>query len=303
MAIVTRNAGKGDEMALDRQTASKLLRFATAFREARERSANESDTVMYLIKFFEEVLGYDALKGEISKELAIKDRFCDIALKVDGSVRVLVEVKAAGIKVLADKHIEQAENYASRAGLTWVLLSNGIEWRLYHLTFNEAEGIAHDVAFEANLIDDLDKDPEALWAKLDLLSRIAVKKGSLEEFWAQKKVLSPASLVRVLFHEDVLRPIRRALRKDAEALLDLQDVFNAVRDVISKEALAEAGELGITKRRKRRRKVNRTDSATGRLVTEEIDEEVDEKESAAAAPTPTPHAQAALPMSVPVAKA
>ena len=33
---------------------------------------------MYLVKFFEEVLGFDSLKGEISKELAIKDRYCDM---------------------------------------------------------------------------------------------------------------------------------------------------------------------------------------------------------------------------------
>jgi len=285
-------------MPLDKQMASKLSRFATAFKEARERGANESDTVMYLVKFFEEVLGYDALKGEISKELAIKDRFCDIALKIDGSVRVLVEVKAASVKALVDKHIEQAENYASRAGLPWVLLANGIEWRLYHLTFNEGEGIAHDVAFETNLIDEMEKDPDAVWARLELLSRASVKKGALEEFWSQKKVLSPASVVRVLFHEDVLRVVRRTLRKDAEAMLDLQDVFSAVRDVISKEALAEAGELGITKRRKKRRKVQRPDATTGGTVTEEVEDD-DGKEPAAASLTALP----LPPLSAPIAKA
>jgi hypothetical protein len=289
-------------MALDKQTAAKLTRFATAFKEARERGANESDTVMYIIKFFEEVLGFDALKGEISKELAIKDRFCDIALKIDGSVRVLVEVKAASVKALVDKHIEQAENYASRAGLPWVLLANGIEWRLYHLTFNEGEGIAHDVAFETNLIDELEKDPDAVWARLELLSRAAIKKGALEEFWSQKKVLSPASVVRVLFHEDVLRVVRRTLRKDAEAMLDLQDVFNAVRDVISKEALAEAGELGITKRRKKRRKVQRQDAATGGTITEEIEVEDDDGKEPATAPLSTSLLTAPA-KSVPIAKA
>lgn len=260
-------------MSLDKRTTGQLERFAQAFREARDRGANESDTVMYLIRFFEEVLGFDALKGEITKELAIKERYCDVALKVDGVVRLLVEVKASGQKSLAEKHIEQAENYASRAGLNWVLLTNGIEWRLYHLAFNEGEGIAHDLAFEANLVDDLSKDAEALWGKLSLLTPAALKKGELEDFWAQKKVLSPASVVRVLFHEDVLKLVRRALRKDADALLDLEDVFRAVRDILSKEALAEAGDLGIIKRRRRRRRVERTDEATGQTVTEEIEEE------------------------------
>lgn len=270
----------------DKQTHALLDRFSTAFRDARDRAANESDTVMYLVKFFEEVLGYDALKGEISKEVAIKDRYCDLALKIDGSIRLLIEAKAASQKTLADKHIEQAENYASRAGVPWVLLTNGVEWRLYHLTFNEGEGIAHDVAFELNLLEDLERDAEPMWAKLELLSRAAVKKGSLEDFWAQRKVLSPASVVRVLFHEEVLRVVRRLLRKDAEAMLDIEDVFTAVRDVISKEALAEAGDLGIVKRRKRRRKVARTDATTGETVTVEVEE--DEPEGAPDVPAAAP---------------
>jgi hypothetical protein len=261
-------------MGLDKQTSNQLIRFATAFREARERGSNESDTVMYLVKFFEEVFGYDSLKGEISKELSIKDRYCDLALKIDGAVRVLVEVKAAGQKSLAEKHIEQAENYASRAGIVWVLLTNGIEWQLFHLTFNEGEGIVHELAFQANLLDDMEKDAEQLWQKLEILTRASVKKSALEDFWAQKKILSPASVVRVLFHEDVLRLVRRALRKDADAMLEIDDVFRAVRDVISKAALAEAGDLGIVKRRKKRKKVQKTDVATGTTVTEEVEEDL-----------------------------
>jgi hypothetical protein len=283
-------------MAVPKDVLFQLRRFATAFKEARDRGANESDTVMYLVKFFEEVLGYDSLKGEISKELAIKDRYCDVALKVDGAVKVLVEVKAAGLKGLADKHIEQAENYASRAGLRWVVLSNGVEWRLYHLTFNEGEGIAHDLAFEVNLLPELEADPDALWNKLGVLSRAAMKKDEIEEFWSHKKALSPASIVKVLFHEDVLAVIRRELNRDAPARLDIDDVFKAVRDVLSNESLAEAGDLGIRKKRKRRREVQRTDAATGAVVTEEVEDEgpcddapgsPDQAMASPAAPPPT----------------
>lgn len=283
----------------DKQTMLQLQRYATAFREARERNANESDTVMYLVKFFEDVLGYDSLKGEISKEVQIKDRYCDLALKVDGTIRLLVEAKAVGVKALSEKHIEQAENYASRQGLTWVLLTNGVEWQLYHLSFNEGEGITHDLAFQASLVEELGTDADGLWAKISLLERTAVKKAALEDFWGQKKVLSPASVVRVLFHEDVLRDVRRLLRKDADAMLDIDDVFKAVRDVISNEALAEAGDLGIVKRRKRRRKVQRTDTATGQTVTEEI--EVDDEAPDAVVPT-TPTSEV-LPEAEPTTKA
>ncbi len=245
-------------MALDKAVSAVLRKYANAFQEARERGANESDTVMFLVKFFEEVLEYDSLKGEISKELCIKDKYCDIALKIDGAVRILVEGKAAGIKGLVDKNIEQAENYASKAGIRWVALTNGLEWKLYHLSWAEHEGIDHDLAWQANLVEELESDPEGLWEKLELLSRASVCKGLLDEYWEHKKSLSPGSVVRALFAEDVLLSVRRELNRKAPARLDLEDVFNAVRETLSKEALLEAGDIGITKKRKPRRKAQKT---------------------------------------------
>lgn len=268
-------------MALPKDLLQKLNKFGAAFRDARDRGANESDTVMYLVKFFEEVLEFDSLKGEISKELAIKDRYCDLALKVDGQVEVLVECKAAGIKGLSEKHIEQAENYASRAGIRWVVLSNGIEWKLYHLTFNEGEGINHDLAFDLDFLEELGRNPDLVWQRLSLLGRASLQKGFLDDFWKERKALSPASVVRALFTQDVINVLRRELRREAKALLDVEDVVAAVRDVLSKEALMDAGDINLKKRRKKRRKVTRTktDPTTGATVTEETEEEVEESGS------------------------
>jgi hypothetical protein len=244
-------------MPIDRSVLNQLKRFAAAFRDARDRGANESDTVMYLVKFFEEVLGYDSLKGEISKELQIKDRYCDLALKIDGTISVLVEGKAAGVKGLTDKHIEQAENYASRAGIRWVVLTNGIEWKLYHLSFAENEGINHDLTWEANLLDEVDADPETFWSKMSLLSRYAVQKEMLEDYLSQKKALSPTSVVHAIFSSNVLKALRRELNRSAPARLEPRDVFNAVRDALSKEALLSAGDIKLPRQGKRRRKAGK----------------------------------------------
>lgn len=261
-------------MGLDKSTSAQLKRFAAAFKEA----ANESDTVMYLVKFFEDVLGYDSLNGEISKEVPIKDRYCDMALKIDGIVELLVEVKAASVKVLSDKHIEQAENYASRAGIEWVLLTNGIEWRLFHLTFTEGEGIAHDVAFSLSWPEQVDKDAQTFWDFLSLLSRSSMKKKGLEEFWSRKKVLNPASVVKMLLSEPVLTVLRRELNREAPARLDVQDVFNAVRDAFSKEALAVAGDLSLRRKKRKKRKVQQKDPVTGQVTEQEVEEEQDYSE-------------------------
>jgi uncharacterized protein YaiL (DUF2058 family) len=84
------------------------------------------------------------------------------------------------------------------------------------------------------------------------------------------------SVVHVLFCEDVLTVIRRELNRNAPARLDMEDVFSSVRDVLSKEALLEAGDITMKKRRKRRKKVTKTDATTGQTVTEEVEIEDDD---------------------------
>jgi hypothetical protein len=141
------------------------------------------------------------------------------------------------------------------------------------LTFAEGEGIAHDIAFEANLLDDLESTPESMWDKLSLLSKESVKRDQLEQYWSQKKALGPASVVRALFTQDVLLVVRRELNRNAPARLEIDDVFNAIRDVLSKEAIMEAGDISIKKSRKRRRRVQKTNEITGEKIFEETEEE------------------------------
>jgi hypothetical protein len=264
-------------MALDKVLITKLKRFAQAFKDARDREANESDTVMFLIKFFEDIMGYDSLAGEIAKEVVIKDKYCDFAVKIDGGVKFLVEAKAAGIKGgLREKDIEQAENYAAHSGIRWVVLTNGCDWQVYHLSFNEGEGITHDLAFELDITTILDRDPERAWTFFKLMSKEAMLNGEIDAFWTQKKALGPSSLIRVLFSEPVLSVLRRELNRNAEARLEMSDVFSAVKDVLSKDALMAAGDITMTKKRKKRRKVKKLDQTTG--LIREVEEESDEDE-------------------------
>jgi hypothetical protein len=170
---------------MDKPTLAKLRKFADVFKAARERKADESNTVMYLVKFFDEVLGYDPLHGEITKEIPIKDRYCDFAIILDGKTadgkpkpEILVEAKAASVKTLNEKHIEQAENYAQRACVRWVLLTSGIDWQLYHLAF-DSNGCTPDLVFSLNFVDVIDTDPELVWETLSMLAKSNVQEDSL----------------------------------------------------------------------------------------------------------------------------
>lgn len=211
--------------------------------QARESSLNEADTVQRVVRMFEDVLGYNIM-SEITRESAIKGGYVDLALKVDGTVRLLVEVKAAGL-TLRDRHIEQAERYAAEGNIRWVILTNGVNWNLYHLSFEE--GIEYEKAFEVDLsADPFDKSCETL----SLLHRKGVGKRALEDFWEHRAALSPVSIGKSLFADDVLDLVRRSIRRNEGVNIDQEDLANAIHQMLSTEARELIGPVRVRRRRK-----------------------------------------------------
>lgn len=221
-----------------------LKRFTGHFLEARDAGLNEADTILRLCRFFEEVLGYDGLQ-DISREAEMKHKYIDVCLKIDGRVRLLVEAKAAG-QQLRDRHIEQAQAYASQNNYRWVLLTNGVDWHLYHLTFEE--GIEYERAFVVSLA--AQETFEEAAAKLGYLHKKSVAKGALETFWETTAALGPSSIGKALFQDTVLMLLRREIRRDTGLLIDREDLAKAVHEMFSTEAREQIGPLRIRRRRK-----------------------------------------------------
>jgi len=226
-------------MAID--VRKPLKKFIPHLIAAREQNLNEADTVQRLIKVLESVLGYDGL-SEITREMQVKDKYVDLAVKIDGTVKFLIEAKAAGTE-LRDRHIDQAQHYAAENNIHWVLLTNGIVWNLYHLTFDE--GIEYARAFTVDVTADLERCAECI----GLLHRNSVRKNGLEDFWAHLVALGPASIGRALFHEDALRLLRREIRKREGLLIDEEDLAKAIHDILSVEAREVIGPLKIRRSR------------------------------------------------------
>jgi len=221
-----------------------LRRFAPHFIQARDAALNEADTVLRLCRFFEDVLGYDGLQ-DISREAQLKNKYVDVCLKVDDRVRLLVEAKAAGQK-LRDRHIEQAQAYASQNNYRWVVLTNGVDWHLYHLTFEE--GIEYERAFVVSLATDETLEEAA--GKLALLHKQAIRKDELEQFWEKAAALGPASIAKALFSTSVLMLLRREIRRDTGLLIDHEDLAKSLHVMLSAEARENIGPLRIRKRRR-----------------------------------------------------
>lgn len=233
-----------------REIRRGLKKYIPILREARDANKNEADTLMIVTKFLEDVLNYDVFK-EISREFQVKDRYCDLALKIDGQPRALLEAKDLAT-VLHQKHIEQAEGYASKSGIQWVILTNAAQWHLYHLTFHESEGI--DIV-QVLLIDLLSEtaDDESLANQFATLHRDSVAAGELEVLWQKFSALGPGGLIKCLFRESVLSQIRREVRRETGVMIPLKDIVGALKNLLDKSILAELADIRIGRRKPPRR--------------------------------------------------
>lgn len=219
----------------------QLKKYLPHLLKAKEDNLNEADTLQRIVKVFEDVLGYDAL-SDIACEMEVRSKYVDRAIKVDGVTKFLVEAKSAAT-TLRDRHIEQGERYAAEANIQWVLLTNGVMWNLYHLTFDE--GIEYEpvfsVDFETMSIDSKPAPFEKLAEVLGLLHHGSIKVGAHEEYWEQHAALSPESIGKAIFTEDVILFIRREIRRREGILIAPEDLVQGIHCLFTPEAQQKIG--------------------------------------------------------------
>lgn len=220
-----------------------LKKYIPIFQEAHDMGINEAETSMRIGKFLEDVLGYDVF-SEISKEHTIKDRYVDYAIKLNNKAEFFIEIKQAGGE-LRKSYIEQASNYAANAGIKWVILTSGRYWHAYHLSFDE--GIQSDLIWLTDILSD-DLYDAAFY--LSLLHKKSILKGELEDYYLKTQTLSPKSIVQAIFQEDSLRIVRKHLREANGISVDDEELTNSIREMLSKEAWEQIGDIKIKRKRK-----------------------------------------------------
>lgn len=226
------------------RVAAGLKKFQPVLEEARKRDVNESDTVTIVTDILSEVFGYDKY-SEITSEHSIRSTFCDIALKLDGDLAVLIEVKAIGLD-LKDSHIKQAVDYAANQGCDWVALTNGVIWQAYQVLFDKP--IAAELVLDLNLLQLSHRRGEDV-ELLSLLSREAWQRSRLDEYAVQKAALSRFTLAAVMLKEPCLQVIRRELRRiSKDVRVDVADVRRILEQEVIKREVLEGEKAEAAKR-------------------------------------------------------
>ncbi|MEJ1471928.1 MAG: type I restriction enzyme HsdR N-terminal domain-containing protein [Candidatus Sedimenticola sp. (ex Thyasira tokunagai)] len=216
-------------------------RFQRILSAAKDRDVNESDTVTIISDMLESVFGFDKYT-EVTREFAIQGTFCDLAVKVDGKVEYLIEVKAIGLD-LRDSHLRQAVTYGAKEGIKWVVLTNGVTWEVYRV--NVQDKVEHEQVCAFNFLELSPRkqpDQEMIFA----LCRRGVDKKLIEELYEYRKSVNKFMLAAIMMTDPVIGAVRRELRKVKPGLKVTDDEIKGIvesevlkREVIESETAKE----------------------------------------------------------------
>lgn len=184
-----------------------LKKFQPIVESAKIRDANESDTVVLLTGILSDLLGFDKYT-DITTEHSIRGTFCDLAVKINGNVSIIIEAKAIGID-LKDQHVKQAVDYGANKGIDWVILTNGVTWRVYKLLFTKP--IQHIPVYQFDFLQIRIKSNEDL-ELLYNISKEGVLKNSLENVYVQKQATNKFMIGNLIYTESVLSTIKKELK-------------------------------------------------------------------------------------------
>lgn len=194
--------------------------------DARDKKINESNTRMILDKIFIEILGYGM--SEVKAEQEIQGRWADYVLAVNDVDVLVVEVKKAGMP-LKSKQVFQATSYGAYSGIEWVLLTNLVEWQVYHIAVQNK--VESSLVFSVDLSTGITQQDAA---SLVLISHYGMSRRTLiEKEYLQANALSESSIVSSIMTEDVIVKIRQIIKRDKGVSLSNEQVKEVLESILN----------------------------------------------------------------------
>jgi len=206
-----------------------LRKYIPKAREAKEKLLNEADTRMRVRVLLSDVLGYDLL-NEITAEHMVQGHYVDLTVKFKGKIIFFIEVKSIDT-TLRETHAYQATNYAATAGVNLCLLTNGIDFRVYYLTWDKAK-VESNVILSFNVLDD---DINDVAEKLFLLSKESFKKGLIDKYIAELTSLEDRKLLQALLSKRVLSALRLELKNISGHNVKIEAIEKCLSKMFSTE--------------------------------------------------------------------
>ena len=219
---------------------NKLLKFTQSIKDYKKKfldkplgELDESGTRLLINHFLTEMLGYETL-SEVKTEYMIKGTYADYVIQIGGKRHFLVEVKALSLN-LSSNHLRQSINYGANEGIDFVLLTNGRVFELYKVLFEKP--ISHELIFSLNLSELTNL--KIIADQLQYLHKDEVLKKGLDVLWDRHSALSPKNLSKLLFSDEVVKFLKKELKKKYNIKFDEVIIENAVKRIAMESVIIE----------------------------------------------------------------
>ncbi len=225
-------------MKIAKKTQDRLVaglkKYQPIVRKLAERDISEADTVTVIKDMLTDIFGYDKYT-ELTSEQQIRGTFCDLAIRVDGKIHYLAEVKSAGT-TLSENHLRQAVNYGAHQGIEWILLTNGIIWKVYRIKFSQPIDWEEVYTFDMGALST--RSTEDL-SKLCMLCRENISTDALQSYHKQAQILNRYVVTELLLSDALVGSLRREMRRLFDGLKTSDDELRILltNDVIKRDTL------------------------------------------------------------------
>lgn len=227
VAAKTASAPKWETDALERVKAG-IKKYSRPLAELVVRDANEGDTRLLVTDFLCDVLGFDKYT-DLTTEYNVRGEFADYGIRIDKQMTAFIEVKRVATK-LSVKHLRQVEMYAVNEGVEWVVLTNGVEWNVFHLS--DRVPIVIDEVLAVDLLGEAKPSQKA--KQLFFLTKEALKRKRIGELWRTRVATSPKSVAKALLSPAVLEAVRKELRKSTGHRAEAHEVAALLKETCLK---------------------------------------------------------------------
>jgi len=232
---------------LDKETKKAILDARKLIEDLAKMDGNEMETRKRIDYIFGKLMGYDTF-NHITREYAIHSAgetvHCDLAIQLDqketAKPDILIEIKRINID-LSPKHVRQVASYVIDIGCEWALLTNGKEWKLYHISYGKPPQTK--LVDSWNLISD---EPALLAEKFGLIGYKGIKKGNLPRLWEKSNVLSAHNILEALLSEESISLMRRRLKKATDVTVSPEEIVGAIRHLLNEASGAEMENIKIS---------------------------------------------------------
>jgi hypothetical protein len=188
------------------------------------RAAYETETRALVRDFLGEALGF---RDEDLDRPPTAAKHADYGLRVGTELVALVEIKRVATRLDAPPRRLLRPTAGTRP---WLVLTNAVEWRLYHLDTVAGTPAAGSPIIEVDLLGPTTIAKKA--AVLVHLTRESFERRGIDSLLLAQRALSPDSLSAAVTSVGVLRAIQRELRRKTGQPIDTKAIAQAVREIV-----------------------------------------------------------------------